>query len=373
VPILRASASNVDIELTATAATADDDDGGVSARPVIHYRHLWCCNALTDTDDLILQHERDRANDYTAADGPLPWWMAAGIDIMLGLAAYKRPKACGCSTSAVGDAFLRVIWVLYMIYHLFLWTVLINRKFLGRLTCQEQDATAATTFELVPPQKSYRCPCVQDILANVTNGSGVQADISALLSTDPSYEEDWKRGGGSTDLIANYLAWKAETKSIVPGLFSLLWRFALPLSILACILTFSQYFHDYHLAEILFPAALQKKQATKTEDSLDNGNRGGILSRYHLVRMRKPILEATYSFGFVAIACMLASIIYIGPEVQGFEAFLILPGIIGWVLVLNALLCGIGAHVYNSTFLANVLVRDVLPSEPHQVQKQFSE
>eukprot|EP00949_MAST-11_sp_MAST-11-sp1_P000115 g115.t1 len=132
-------------------------------------------------------------------------------------------------------------------------------------------------------------------IANATEGTGMQAEIRALLSVDSSYEEYWKQHGTKKDyLLTNYLEWKAETRSIVPILFRLNRQLCNVATVILVFLTFSMQPNKKRVAELLFPAVLHVKRPA-AQPQIGNKS-GGILFKYNLVRMRKPFLALAYAW-----------------------------------------------------------------------------
>ena len=89
---------------------------------IVHCWHIFCCcNTLVETDDLILNEERSRAEKFTEEGEQNKWWMLAGVEIILCLSCMKRPDARGCSHGGVGGMLLRVSWIVLVLFNLFFW------------------------------------------------------------------------------------------------------------------------------------------------------------------------------------------------------------------------------------------------------------
>ena len=212
----------------------------------------------------------------------------------------------------------------------------------------------------------YRCPYAQALLLNAT-GTGVQAEIAAL-SKDPSFEEYWIRetkSSGVDNPIAQYLEWKGETKSVLPSLFSVAAHTGVVMVIAAIFLSFSLKFQIDDPVEILFPAVLKKKKIL-THQALPPNQ--GIASKYHLVRVWRPVME-------VGGACMLFGSLGVAMFVtfddwkQGLRSVVSLtfPGL---SFLIGVLIHGVIVQIHNGTVLANVLIEEII--KPHQVD-QFGE
>ena len=371
--------SHVQVELRASSKIEEATQNN-SSTCTTESTHCWglCCNALVDTDDIILQQEREKAAEYTT-ENPLLWWVKVLLEVILGVPGFKKPSGCNCccenkSVRCIADILLWCGWVSYQLFLLFCFLFFVSQDLYGTLICPSTSSeesfgdSLTDTSELVRRAKMYRCPYAQALLLNAT-GTGVQAEIAAL-SKDPSFEEYWIRetkSSGVDNPIAQYLEWKGETKSVLPSLFSAAAHTVVVMVIAAIFLSFSLKFQIDDPVEILFPAVLKKKKILTHQAHPPNQE---IASKYHLVRMWRPVME-------VGGACMLSGyLLFFFTDFADFAdwkqvlrsaVFLLFPGLL---FLIGVLICGVIVQIHNGTVLANVLIEEII--KPHQVD-QFGE
>ena len=337
-----------------------------------HFWHL-CCHHMTDTDDLILQQERQRVANYTTPNPP-QWWMAALLDLALGFSLYKKPFCCR-QNNVTANAIFGFFWLLCQIAVLVGFLFEFRKGVFSKLVCSDEPSEFGA--------KMYRCEYSRILLVN-TSATDVQAEIKAL-SVDSSIEEYWKQEGtsGVNSSVAVYLEWKAETISFVPPLFNVLLQITSALSLASIFLTFSLTFQPTDPDEILFPAVLMKKKDTRElhveptppEIASEPALEQKVSSKYHLVRTRQQVLELgglMYFLTIIFIAIVAANgktatMEKLGGLERVILQFILFPGI---TFVATTSIIGALVQIHNATILANVFIDEII--QPRRTQ-QFRE
>ena len=73
-PEIEIEMSHVQVDLGASSKIEEATQNNSSTSTTESTHCGLCCNALVDTDDIILQQEREKAAEYTT-ENPLLWWV----------------------------------------------------------------------------------------------------------------------------------------------------------------------------------------------------------------------------------------------------------------------------------------------------------